>query len=39
MLNKTTDNEPVCECILQTPILKDEILPFSNYKVGIYNNI
>jgi hypothetical protein len=43
ILNKTIDDEPVCEsvcvcvCVLQIRITKDKILPFPNYNVGIYN--
>jgi hypothetical protein len=37
MLNKTVDNEPVCVCVLQILIMKDKILPFSNYNMRIYN--
>jgi hypothetical protein len=28
MLNKTIDDEPVCVCVLQIIIAKDNILPF-----------
>jgi hypothetical protein len=39
MLNKTIDYEPVCVCVCVLRILinKDEILPFPNYNVRIYN--
>jgi hypothetical protein len=35
MLNKTIDDEPVCE--LRILITKDKILRFSNYNVRKYN--
>jgi hypothetical protein len=35
MLDKTIDDEPLCACALQITITKDNMLPFSNYNVGI----
>jgi hypothetical protein len=33
MLDKTTDDEPVC--VLRTLITEDKMLPFSNYNVTL----
>jgi hypothetical protein len=35
MINKTIDYEPVC--VLQVLIMKENVLPFSNSYVWIYN--
>jgi hypothetical protein len=41
MLNKTVDDEPVCVCVcvcvLQILIMKNKLLPLSNYDMQIYN--